>query len=82
MAAAFQRTLTALRREGASVRPIDIAGMLNALVGSRERDVLRGCPFHEQRYQEYGLALEDMATSFGRGSNPCRALRRGEATRR
>jgi len=62
MAAAFQQTLTALRREGASVRPIDIAGMLNALVASARTVMFyEGARFHEQRYQEYGSRLEDMA---------------------
>jgi Asp-tRNA(Asn)/Glu-tRNA(Gln) amidotransferase A subunit family amidase len=62
MATAFQQTLAALRRAGASIRPIDVAAMLDALIASARTVMFyEGARFHEQRYKEYGSRLQDMA---------------------
>lgn len=62
MAAAFQNTLGTLRRAGVSIRPVDIAGMLTRLHAAAT-DVMfyEGARFHEQRFNEYGSRLADMA---------------------
>jgi Asp-tRNA(Asn)/Glu-tRNA(Gln) amidotransferase A subunit family amidase len=58
MAAAFQNALSILRNAGASIRSIDIAGMLVKL--SDATDTLtsyEGSRFHQQRFNEYGSRL-------------------------
>lgn len=62
MDAAFQDALSRLRDAGASIRSIDIAGMLAKL--SAASDVVmfyEGARFHQQRYDEYGSRLSDVA---------------------
>jgi Asp-tRNA(Asn)/Glu-tRNA(Gln) amidotransferase A subunit family amidase len=62
MAAGFQNALTLLRNAGASIRPLDIAGMLAKL--SEEANVVmfyEGARFHQERYNEYGSRLLDLA---------------------
>ncbi len=62
MAAGFQNALTRLRKAGASIRPLDIAGMLAKL--SDEATIVmfyEGARFHQERYNEYGARLLDLA---------------------
>ena len=62
MAAGFQNTLTLLRNAGASIRPLDISGMLAKL--SDEANIVmffEGARFHQERYNEYGARLLDLA---------------------
>jgi Asp-tRNA(Asn)/Glu-tRNA(Gln) amidotransferase A subunit family amidase len=62
MAAGFQNALTLLRKAGASIRPLDISGMLAKL--SDEANVVmfyEGARFHQERYNEYGSRLLDLA---------------------
>jgi Asp-tRNA(Asn)/Glu-tRNA(Gln) amidotransferase A subunit family amidase len=62
MAAGFQNALTLLRNAGASIRPLDIAGMLAKL--SDEANIVmfyEGARFHQERYDEYGSRLLDLA---------------------
>jgi Asp-tRNA(Asn)/Glu-tRNA(Gln) amidotransferase A subunit family amidase len=62
MAAAFQNALSLLRRGGASIRPIDIAGMLTRLDAATLTVMFyEGARFHQQRFNEYGARLADMA---------------------
>lgn len=62
MTAAFRESLARLRAAGASIRPIDIGGMLIKLVNaSRTVMFFEGARVHEQRYKEYGARLADMA---------------------
>jgi amidase len=62
MAAAFQRALAALRRAGVSIKSIDIAGMLGRLDEAATTVMFyEGAHFHEQRFNEYGARLADMA---------------------
>lgn len=63
MAAAFQNALTRLRRAGVSIRPIDIAAMLDGLnEASITVMFYEGARFHQQRFNEYGARLQDMAS--------------------
>jgi len=62
MAAAFQNTLAQLRNAGVSIKPIDIAGMLAKL--SDEATIVmfyEGARFHQERYEQYGDRLLDLA---------------------
>jgi Asp-tRNA(Asn)/Glu-tRNA(Gln) amidotransferase A subunit family amidase len=62
MAAGFQNTLSLLRKAGASIRPLDISGMLAKL--SDEANIVmfyEGARFHQERYNEYGARLLDLA---------------------
>ena len=62
MAAAFQNALSRLRRAGASIRPIDIAGMLAKLSDATITVMFyEGARFHQERYNEYGARLGDLA---------------------
>jgi Asp-tRNA(Asn)/Glu-tRNA(Gln) amidotransferase A subunit family amidase len=62
MAAAFQRTLSQLRRAGASIRSIDIAGTLAKLSDAATTVMFyEGARFHQQRFNEYGSRLADLA---------------------
>ncbi len=62
MAEAFQKTLSLLRRAGASIVSIDIAEML-ARLNEASITVMfyEGARFHEQRFKEYGSRLEHIA---------------------
>lgn len=68
MATAFQRALSRLRRAGVSIRSIDIAPMLAKLTDA-QRTVMfyEGARFHEQRFNEYGDRLADMANLVREG---------------
>ncbi len=58
MAAAFQNALSVLRNAGASIRSIDIAGMLAKLSDAADTITFyEGARFHQQRFQEYGSRL-------------------------
>jgi Asp-tRNA(Asn)/Glu-tRNA(Gln) amidotransferase A subunit family amidase len=60
--AAFQNALTVLRRAGVSIRSVDIAGMLATLHGAATTVMFyEGARFHQQRFNEYGSRLADMA---------------------
>ena len=62
MAAAFQKALSRLRRAGVSIRSIDIAEMLTKLDEATTTVMFyEGARFHQQRYNEYGARLADIA---------------------
>ena len=62
MATAFQNALSRLRKRGASIRSIDIAGMLAKLDEAATTVMFyEGARFHQQRYEEHGSRLADMA---------------------
>jgi Asp-tRNA(Asn)/Glu-tRNA(Gln) amidotransferase A subunit family amidase len=62
MSAAFQSALSRLRSTGASVRPVDIADMLAKLNDASNTVMFyEGARFHEQRFNQYGSRLADMA---------------------
>ncbi len=62
MAAAFQNALSRLRSAGASIRSIDIAGMLARLSDSTITVMFyEGARFHQERYNEHGARLADLA---------------------
>ena len=62
MVAAFQNALSRLRNAGTSIRPIDIAGMLAQLSDAANTVMFyEGSRFHEQRFNEYGSRLADLA---------------------
>jgi Asp-tRNA(Asn)/Glu-tRNA(Gln) amidotransferase A subunit family amidase len=62
MAAAFQQALSRLRVAGAAIRSIDIAGMLAKLDEAATVVMFyEGARFHQQRYNEHGARLADMA---------------------
>ena len=62
MAAAFQSALMGLRRAGVSIRSVDVAGML-ATLHDAATDVMfyEGARCHEQRFNEHGSRLADLA---------------------
>jgi Asp-tRNA(Asn)/Glu-tRNA(Gln) amidotransferase A subunit family amidase len=58
MVAAFQNALSLLRSAGASIRSIDIAGMLAKLSDATDTVLFyEGSRFHQQRFNEYGSRL-------------------------
>jgi Asp-tRNA(Asn)/Glu-tRNA(Gln) amidotransferase A subunit family amidase len=58
MAAAFQNTLSLLRSAGASIRSIDIAGLLAKLSDAADTVTFyEGARFHQQRFNKYGSRL-------------------------
>jgi Asp-tRNA(Asn)/Glu-tRNA(Gln) amidotransferase A subunit family amidase len=62
MAAAFQNALSVLRRAGVSIRSIDIAGMLVRLDEATITVMFyEGARFHQQRFNEHGSRLADLA---------------------
>jgi Asp-tRNA(Asn)/Glu-tRNA(Gln) amidotransferase A subunit family amidase len=62
MAAAFNTTLTRLRRAGATLRTVDITEMLNKLNDASNTVMFyEGARFHQHRFKEYGSRLADMA---------------------
>jgi Asp-tRNA(Asn)/Glu-tRNA(Gln) amidotransferase A subunit family amidase len=59
MAAAFENAITVLKKAGATIRPLDIAGTLAKLSdGNKKIMFYEGARFHEQRYKEYGSCLD------------------------
>jgi Asp-tRNA(Asn)/Glu-tRNA(Gln) amidotransferase A subunit family amidase len=68
MAEAFHQAIATLRRGGAAIRSIDIAGMLGTLIAdSRTVMFYEGARFHEARYKQYGERLQDMAALVREG---------------
>jgi Asp-tRNA(Asn)/Glu-tRNA(Gln) amidotransferase A subunit family amidase len=62
MASAFQNTLSRLRRAGLSIRSIDIARMLARLDEATTTVMFyEAARFHQQRYEEHGARLADLA---------------------
>jgi hypothetical protein len=61
MAAAFQNALSRLRSADASIRSIDIAGMLADFPIRANRNVLRGRSIPPATLSEYGERLADLA---------------------
>jgi Asp-tRNA(Asn)/Glu-tRNA(Gln) amidotransferase A subunit family amidase len=58
MTEAFQRALAALRRGGARIRSVNIAGLLAELHDAANTvQFYEGARFHEQRYREHGTKL-------------------------
>jgi Asp-tRNA(Asn)/Glu-tRNA(Gln) amidotransferase A subunit family amidase len=58
MATAFQNALSLLRGAGASIRAIDIAGMLTKLSSAADTVMFyEGARFHQQRFKDYGDRL-------------------------
>jgi len=58
MVAAFQNALSLLRSAGASIRSIDIAGMIAKLSDATDTVTFyEGARFHQQRFNEYGSRL-------------------------
>ena len=58
MAMAFQNAISLLRSAGASIRSIDIAGMLTKLSEAADTVTFyEGARFHQQRFNEYGARL-------------------------
>jgi Asp-tRNA(Asn)/Glu-tRNA(Gln) amidotransferase A subunit family amidase len=62
MVAAFEGAIAKLQRGGVSIRSIDIAGML-ATLGEAAHVVMcyEGARFHQERYEEHGDGLADLA---------------------
>jgi Asp-tRNA(Asn)/Glu-tRNA(Gln) amidotransferase A subunit family amidase len=62
MAQAFQSAISLLRRLGVSVRPIRITAMLDKL-NDETRVVMfyEGARCHQQRFEQYGAQLQDLA---------------------
>ena len=68
MATAFQGALARLTRAGASIRAIDIAGMLTKLSDVNNLVMFyEGARAHRQRFSEYGSRLGDLADLVRRG---------------
>jgi Asp-tRNA(Asn)/Glu-tRNA(Gln) amidotransferase A subunit family amidase len=62
MGQAFQTALSRLRNAGAVIRPVAITEMLNKLNDASNTVMFyEGARFHEQRFNEYGSRLADMA---------------------
>jgi Asp-tRNA(Asn)/Glu-tRNA(Gln) amidotransferase A subunit family amidase len=68
MAEAFQQTVARLRRAGAPLRTVDVAGLL-ASVSDAGNTVMfyEGAQFHRERYKEHGDRLADMADLVRKG---------------
>jgi Asp-tRNA(Asn)/Glu-tRNA(Gln) amidotransferase A subunit family amidase len=63
MAAAFNNALLRLRGAGVSIRPVNIAEMMGKLVEASNTVMFyEGARFHQQRFNEYGDRLADLAT--------------------
>ena len=68
MAAAYKNALSRLRKAGASIRAIDVAGTLAKLAEANLTVMLyEGARFHKQRYEQYGDRLGDLATLVRQG---------------
>lgn len=62
MAAAFKTALTRLRKVGTTLRTVDIADMMDKLNDASNTVMFyEGARFHQQRFNEYGSQLADMA---------------------
>jgi Asp-tRNA(Asn)/Glu-tRNA(Gln) amidotransferase A subunit family amidase len=68
MSVAFQDAVTMLRKAGVSVREIEISGMLSKLHSAAQTVQSYECArFHEQRFNEYGDRLGQLATLVREG---------------
>jgi len=68
MAAAYKNAISRLRNAGASIRSIDIAGTLAKLAEANLTVMLyEGARFHQQRYEQYGNRLADLADLVRQG---------------
>jgi Asp-tRNA(Asn)/Glu-tRNA(Gln) amidotransferase A subunit family amidase len=68
MAAAFKNALGVLGSAGASIRPLDIASMLAKLNDATSTvEFYEGARFHQQRFNEYGSRLADLADLVQKG---------------
>jgi Asp-tRNA(Asn)/Glu-tRNA(Gln) amidotransferase A subunit family amidase len=68
MAAVFQNALAALRKAGASVHPVAIAGMLDKMNEATSTvEAYEGARFHEQRFKEYGSRLGELVDLIQKG---------------
>jgi Asp-tRNA(Asn)/Glu-tRNA(Gln) amidotransferase A subunit family amidase len=62
MAAAFQKAVSLLRNRGFEVKPVPATTLLDKLTAeSRVVSNYEGAHAHEQRFQEYGARLQDVA---------------------
>lgn len=62
MARAFTNALSVLRKAGVSIQPVKMGDMLDKLSDLNEKIMLyEGARFHQQRYEQYGSRLEDLA---------------------
>lgn len=68
MTAAFQDSLSSLRKAGVSCRPVDISAMLAKLFDAqRTIAYYEGARFHQRRFNEYGDRLGHLATLVREG---------------
>ena len=68
MAAAFKTALGVLGSSGLSIRPLDIARMLAKLNEATSTvEFYEGARFHQQRFNEYGSRLADLADLVQKG---------------
>jgi len=68
MAAAFRNALAALRKAGASIRPVAISEMLDKLNEATSTvEEYEGARFHEQRFKEYGSRLAELVDLIEKG---------------
>ena len=68
MKAAFQNALSVLQKNGVSIRFIDIAGMLAQLAEASNTVMFyEGARFHQQRFNDYGTQLADLADLIQKG---------------
>ena len=62
MATAFRNALSTLRAAGVTIRPLDVAGMLDKLADATTTiQAYEAARFHEQRFKEHGSRLADLA---------------------
>ena len=62
MKSAFENAIAVLRKRGAAIHPVNIAGMLAQLADAAITVMFyEGARFHEQRFKEYGTRLADLA---------------------
>jgi Asp-tRNA(Asn)/Glu-tRNA(Gln) amidotransferase A subunit family amidase len=62
MAAAFDDAVLVLRKAGVTIRSVDIGDMLDKLADAANTVMsFEGARFHQQRYDEHGLGLADLA---------------------
>jgi Asp-tRNA(Asn)/Glu-tRNA(Gln) amidotransferase A subunit family amidase len=63
MMAAFQYAQSKLRGAGVSIRPVDISAMLSKLAEASDTVMFyEGARFHQERFNQYGDGLQDIAT--------------------